>query len=417
MDGVVHTQGRRAAVGSKTLTRAWVCLAIGSVLLGCWGAAAAADTGLAKGLAALLGPRDAAIVAGPDGRILAEAHADQLLVPASILKVITALAALHYLGEEHRFTTDFYLNAEGALVIKGYGDPFLVSERVALMAARLAERIQQVNGLVLDDTYFAHPIVIPGRGTSTRPYDAPNGALCVNFNTFFFQRQNDRWVSAEPQTPLLPFMIGPIEASGLSGGRITLAGNRSEILGYVGELFDHFLNAAGTATGGAVTHGRADPQADTLVWRYTAEDPLTKLIADLLEFSNNFIANQLLLAVGARVNGPPGTIEKGVEALRSYYASKLGITAGHLVEASGLSRQNRVSARTMLLVLERFQPHHALMRRDGRQWYKTGTLHGISTRAGYLAAENGGMYRFVVMINTPGKTTDNVMRLLERDLR
>jgi serine-type D-Ala-D-Ala carboxypeptidase/endopeptidase (penicillin-binding protein 4) len=117
------------------------------------------------------------------------------------------------------------------------------------------------------------------------------------------------------------------------------------------------------------------------------------------------------------VNGPPGTIEKGVEALRSYYASKLGITAGHLVEASGLSRQNRVSARTMLLVLERFQPHHALMRRDGRQWYKTGTLHGISTRAGYLAAENGGMYRFVVMINTPGKTTDSVMRLLERDLR
>lgn len=404
-------------MGRKLGMRVRLGWTIAAMLLSlCWGGTAGADPGLNKRLAALLGHRDAVIVAGPTGRLLAEVHADQLLVPASILKVITALAALHHLGEDYRFPTDFFMDAQGRLVIKGYGDPLLVSERVEQAATRLSEHIDLVNGLVLDDTYFAHPIVIPGRGSSTRPYDAPNGALCVNFNTFFFERLDGRWASAEPQTPLLPFMIGPIEASGLSTGRITLAGNRDEMLRYTGELFHHFLTAAGIATVGAITPGRVDPQADTLVWRYLSNDPLTKLIADLLEYSNNYIANQLLLAMGARVHGAPATVAKGVEVLRSYYATELGITAGQLVEASGLSRQNRVSARTMLQVLERFLPYHALMRREGRQWYKTGTLHGISTRAGYLSADDG-MYHFVVMLNTPGKTTDRIMRMIEGEIR
>jgi serine-type D-Ala-D-Ala carboxypeptidase/endopeptidase (penicillin-binding protein 4) len=373
-------------------------------------------TALSKKLGALLDLRDAAIIAAPDGSILAEVHADRLLVPASILKVVTALAALHYLGEEHRFVTDFYLNPEGRLVIKGYGDPLLVSERVAQIASHLAAKLDTVHGLILDDTYFADPIEIPGRGTSRRAYDAPNGALCVNFNTFAFQRQNGSWNSAEPQTPLLPFMIGPIEASGLNSGRITLAGNRNEILRYSGELFAHFFNTSGIVTNGSVVHGQADPLTDTHVWRYVSEDPLTRIIGDLLVYSNNFIANQLMLAISARDPGPPATVANGVAALQRYYADELGITTGQLVEASGLSRRNQVSARSMLHVLDQFKPHHTLMRRQGRQWYKTGTLQGVNTRAGYLTSKDGGLYRFVVMLNTPGKTTDRVMRLIEGQL-
>jgi serine-type D-Ala-D-Ala carboxypeptidase/endopeptidase (penicillin-binding protein 4) len=386
------------------------------ILLGFAAETAWAGTGLDDQLAAILGPRDAVAVTAPDGRIVAAVHADALLVPASILKVVTSLAALHHLGADHRFATDFFLKPDGQLVIKGYGDPLLVSERVARIATELAQRIERVQGLMLDDTHFDHPLVIPGRGGSARSYDAPNGALCVNFNTFFFERRNGTWVSAEPQTPLLPFMTGPIEASGLRTGRITLAGNRREMLRYSGELFDHFLNKAGIQTSGTVTAGQVDPEGDTLLWRHLSEHHLTRIISDLLYFSNNFIANQLLLAMGAQVHGPPATMEKGMAVLQHYYAETLGITTGTLVEASGLSRQNRISARSMLHVLDQFQPHYTLMRHEGRQWYKTGTLQGVSTRAGYLPAEAGGMYRFVVMINTPGKTTDRVMRLLERQL-
>ncbi|MCJ8501737.1 D-alanyl-D-alanine carboxypeptidase/D-alanyl-D-alanine-endopeptidase [Desulfatitalea alkaliphila] len=377
----------------------------------------AADTTLNERLTALLGPRDAVMVAAPDGNPVVAVRPDALLVPASILKVVTALATLHHLGPEHRFITDFHLDGDNRLAIKGYGDPLLVSERVAAMAAELAGRLERIDGLVLDDTYFDQPLTIPGRGGSARAYDAPNGALCVNFNTFFFERRNGAWASAEPQTPLLPFMIDAIEASGLTSGRITIAGNRHEMLRYTGELFEHFLRDAGVATAGTIAPGLLDTDLHTLLWRHRSEHPLTKIIADLLEFSNNFIANQLLLAMGAQVHGPPATMEKGVAVLQHYYTQHLGITTGTLVEASGLSRHNRVSARTMLHVLARFQPHHHLMRQEGRQWYKTGTLQGVSTRVGYLESEAGGLYRFAVLCNTPGRTTDRIMQLLERNLR
>jgi len=368
-------------------------------------------------LTPLVGARDAVMVAAPDGRILSAIHPDHLLLPASTLKVLTALAALHYLGEEHCFVTDFYTRPQGDLVIRGYGDPLLVSEQVDFIARRLSGQVQQIGDLVLDDSYFSHPLAIPGRSPTMQPYDAPNGALCVNFNTVSFKRDKGRWMSAEPQTPLLPSAISKIEASGLTVGRITLAAERGEILQYAGELMVHFLTQAGVATRGKITFGRVDPQKDTLLWRHYSDKRLTDVIAELLIYSNNFIANQLLLAMGAHVFEPPADVDKGVRALRSYYETVLGLKTGFLAEGSGISRNNRISAQNMMVVLERFEPHHPLMRRQGRQYYKTGTLNGISTRAGYLDASGGGFYRFVVMLNTPGKTTDRIMSVIERECK
>ncbi len=372
---------------------------------------------LTNRLTSLLGPGDAAAVTTPDGHVVAAIHTDRLLIPASILKILTGLAAMHYLGEDYRFPTDFYLSPQNNLVIKGYGDPLLVSERIEEMALRLAEQIEGIGHLVLDDTYFSHPIVIPGRHTTAQPYDAPNGALCVNFNTVFFKKEKGQWTSAEPQTPLMPFAISKIKASGLKSGRITLAADRNEILKYSGELFAFFLKRAGISTGGEMTAGVADSEKDGLLWRYEAPSPMTDVVADLLEFSNNFIANQLMLAMGAKAYGPPATVDKGLRALRSYYADVLGIETGRIEEASGISRGNRISAGVMLQMLSQFEPYRGLMRREGRQWYKTGHLKGVRTRAGYIDRAEGGHYRFVVMINTAGRGTDRIMRIIEEILK
>jgi len=110
--------------------------------------------------------------------------------------------------------------------------------------------------------------------------------------------------------------------------------------------------------------------------------------------------------------GPPGNLEKGVRALVNFAADSLQIKDMAIVEGSGISRNNRVSADQMLQVLAKFEPHRALMRHRGREYYKTGTLQGISTRAGYITSVNGGLYRYVVMVNTPGKSTKPVMRKL-----
>jgi D-alanyl-D-alanine carboxypeptidase/D-alanyl-D-alanine-endopeptidase (penicillin-binding protein 4) len=87
-----------------------------------------------------------------------------------------------------------------------------------------------------------------------------------------------------------------------------------------------------------------------------------------------------------------------------------------ITEGSGISRENRVSAIHMNRILERFEPNRALMRRSKKEYYKTGTLEGIKTRAGYLQSGKGGLYRFVVLLNTPGKSTTRIMRQLTKAL-
>ncbi|RKZ28041.1 hypothetical protein DRQ26_01915, partial [bacterium] len=60
-------------------------------------------------------------------------------------------------------------------------------------------------------------------------------------------------------------------------------------------------------------------------------------------------------------------------------------------------------------ILQEFEPYHNLMRQNGREFYKTGTLKGIKTRAGYIENRKGELFRFVVLINTSGKSTNKIM--------
>jgi len=119
---------------------------------------------------------DSFLVATPQGKILFEKNAHKQRVPASTLKVLTALAALNHFGPSYTFKTDFYMDATGSLIIKGYGDPLLVSEVLHQISAILASRINAVQNIILDDSYFASQIAVPGCDNTTNPYDAPIGA-------------------------------------------------------------------------------------------------------------------------------------------------------------------------------------------------------------------------------------------------
>ena len=78
-----------------------------------------------------IGTQDAILVSDPQGQILFSKHAEKKLIPASTLKIFTSLVALHFLGSDYRFPTEFYLDVHSNLNIKGYGDPLLISEVVA----------------------------------------------------------------------------------------------------------------------------------------------------------------------------------------------------------------------------------------------------------------------------------------------
>jgi len=171
-----------------------------------WTRASCGDTRTQK-IASLIGTEDSLLVVDPDGRIIISKNDTKKLIPASILKIFTSLVAMHYLGPEHRFRTEFFIDNNSNLKIKGFGDPLLISEIVRKISHLLATLLSQstiINDLIVDDSYFSQPLTIPGISSSSQPYDAPNGALCVNFNTVFFKHTKSGYISAEPQTPLLP---------------------------------------------------------------------------------------------------------------------------------------------------------------------------------------------------------------------
>lgn len=375
------------------------------------------NAGTRDDLENLIGKHDALFFTAPDGKIIFSKNSEKMLIPASTLKIFTALVALHYLGPNYKFATEFYIDNEINLKIKGYGDPLLISEVLQEISKKVGTKIKKVSDIVLDYSYFAQPLTIPGVSSSTQPYDAPNGALCVNFNTVNFKQVNGIYVSAEPQTPLLPFALIKINKLGLRHGRIVFSHNNNDCTFYAGHLIKYFLNNEGIQTTGIVKTGSVHKNKDRLILRYVSKFSLEKVISRLLEFSNNYTTNQLLIAAGAKTYGPPGTLDKGVLAALSYAKNILYLEHTHITEGSGISRINKTSAKDMEKILKAFEPYHSLMRHEDREFYKTGTLRGIKTRAGYIENTKGQLYRFVVLINTPGKSTRRIMKKLYQNVK
>jgi len=367
----------------------------------------------AKDLADLkhyIGEQDAVLVADGRGEILFSKNAQKKLIPASTLKILTSLVSLYYLGADYRFTTEFYLDQNENLLVKGYGDPLLVSEVLLEIADVFKTKLIKFNDLVLDDSYFGHPVTIPGVSSSFEPYDAPNGALCVNFNTIYFKKDDHgRYESAEPQTPLLPVVLDRVKKSQLKSGRIVLSAEKKGFLMYAGHLMLYFLKEKGIASNGRVRIGRVSKGKDTLIFKYRSRFSLKEIVIKLLDHSNNFMANQIMIGAGTKIYGPPGTLEKGVRLVSNYAEQILKINGIHIVEGSGISRNNRISAENFDKILKAFEPYHNLMPRKDRAFYKTGTLNGIRTMAGYIANGQERLYRFTLLFNTPGKTTQQVL--------
>jgi D-alanyl-D-alanine carboxypeptidase/D-alanyl-D-alanine-endopeptidase (penicillin-binding protein 4) len=348
------------------------------------------------------GHRDTGILVTDDqGRVLFSQNPQIPYVPASTLKIFTSLAALSQWGELYRFTTLAGYDPDNrVLYMKGLGDPLFLSEAIQDFSRQMtkATRMREVNKIVIDQSYFSPDISIPGTGHSLNPYDATTGALCANFNTIHFtwDAAVRAFVSAEPQTPLLQMFIPDIRNTGLEQGRILLdPGLR---LRYPGLLMAYFLKEQGVTVTGPVETG-SFPALDTIT--LTSPWTLAEVVEKLLRYSNNFMANQVMLALGGHRYGPPATLEKGVRALTDCATDLPGWKTAKIAEGSGISRQNRVTPSQMGALLKAFMPFHTLLPRTDTQYYKTGTLTGIRTRAGYFIGTDHRLYPFVIMGSVP----------------
>jgi serine-type D-Ala-D-Ala carboxypeptidase/endopeptidase (penicillin-binding protein 4) len=359
-------------------------------------------------------PQAGFIAADADGNILAKQLETTKFIPASTLKILTALACLHYLGPAYRFSTEFFLSPHKDLVVKGYGDPLLVSEVWKEISERLALKISVFQDLILDSSYFSPEIRIPGVNASTNPYDAPVGSLCANFNTITFKHNSENTIlSAEPQTPMIPFAKNKIRQLGERNGRYTFSHESREGARYAGELLRYFLEKDGVEGKGCVRHGIRVP-GDSLIYVYRSRFTLEEVLKKMFKFSNNFMANQMLISLGGHVFGAPSTLAKGQKAVLQYARETLGLKDLEFVEGSGISRKNRLSPGDMLRVLKQFRPYRRLLPRMGPFRYKTGTLKGIHARAGFYEKPAGNPGYLVLFLNHEEVDADRFMRCLGR---
>jgi D-alanyl-D-alanine carboxypeptidase/D-alanyl-D-alanine-endopeptidase (penicillin-binding protein 4) len=208
-------------------------------------------------------------------------------------------------------------------------------------------------------------------------------------------------------------VIYRVDKTGLTRGRITLSHQKDELVFYAGRLFKHFFEKSGVNIDGKVLIGRVRP-GDKRILLYRSPFCLAQVVEKMMAYSNNFVANQILLVSGIEHSGPPGTLQKGVMAAREYARNELTMDGLQITEGSGISRKNRITAKTLHQVLLKFKPHYRLLRKDGADFYKTGTLKDISTRVGFIGNNEATRYAYVILCNTPGRSAKTVRnKLLE----
>jgi serine-type D-Ala-D-Ala carboxypeptidase/endopeptidase (penicillin-binding protein 4) len=368
---------------------------------------------------AVLAPSALVLVMDSKGNELVAQNVDGPFVPASVTKVVTAWLAMEVLGGNYRFATRFYLDDKRVLYVRGGGDPFLISEELAPLATRLVAAIgkKPITGIVLDASYYPSSLRIPGIEDTGEAYNALNSALAVNFNTVYAVRSGDKVRSAEKQTPITPLAITQFQMRGPNGeGRISLSQDPTVSLQYAGELIAAFIERSGGSVKGKISTGSV-PEGLKPVYVHRQSRPLSKILVELLRVSNNYIANQVFLEIGAHRTGGPVSLEKSLKVANEMLAAHGLAAAIHLEEGSGISRDNHFTARGLAKVLELFAPHADLLRGHDGGMNKTGTMDGVRTLAGYADTSSHGRVRVVISLTSnDGEMRFRLLRAIESGL-
>jgi len=303
------------------------------------------------------------------------------------------------------------------LYVRGGGDPFLISEELKPLAAELVAAIGKapIAGIVLDASYYPANLRIPGVEDDAEAYDALNSALAVNFNTLSAVRRGAKVRSAEKQTPITPLAIAEFRARGPKGsGRISLR-DPAASLQYAGELIQAFIEQAGGSVNGKISTGTA-PEGLAPVYVHRSR-PLSAILVELMRASNNYIANQVFLEIGAHRLGGPVSLEKSLQVANEMLAAQNLAADIHMEEGSGISRNDRFTARGLAKVLELLAPHAGLLHGHDGGMNKTGTMDGVRTLAGYADTSAHGQVRFVISLaSNDGPMRFRLLREIESAL-
>jgi len=199
--------------------------------------------------------------------------------------------------------------------------------------------------------------------------------------------------------------------------RINISGSSENVLIHTGELFRAFQYQHGISGNGTETE-RETPSDLKLCYVHYSSKALKDVIRAMMLYSNNYIANQIYLTLGTADFGYPATWEKSQKFLRSYLDKNFPEYAKSITfdEGSGISRNNRITARAMIEVLDKFKSHAHLLPYEDGMFIKSGTLRDVYAYAGYFV--RGERHdSFVIILNQKKNYRDRILQLLEQRYR
>ena len=398
--------------------------------------------------------------------LLLTLNIDEPRNPASVIKVLTTYAGLELLGQNYKWQTKFYISGNikeetlhGDLIIKGGGDPFLTKENFLYSLLTLqAKGIKHINGnLLIDNSLFEIESGYPG-DFDNRPYRIYNvfpNATLLNFNAHefnFIPKINNVTIYADPPASnmvienKLRFLKSRkctrnnnlinmnvdyekektivkfsgtylINCSAYKISRSVMP-NDQYIYGVFKSLWE---NMGGTITG---NFGERDTSQAKLF--HTIDSyPLGEIVTYINKYSNNVMAKQLLLTIAAETENTAGRNAIGRRVIKNWLMG-LGISTDNLFieNGSGLSRNTRISARTLGQLLE-YAYRNSLQSEflsslslngvngtakkrlkgivpKGMVRIKTGSINDVKSMAGYVHSKSGQRYIVVSLHNYPG---------------
>jgi serine-type D-Ala-D-Ala carboxypeptidase/endopeptidase (penicillin-binding protein 4) len=331
--------------------------------------------------------------------------------PASTIKLVTTWLALEELGPAYTWPTDVHLDGElrdgvlqGNLIIKGFGDPYFITESMWLLQRQLQLRgLRHINGdLLIDNSYFVNEYGDAGEfdDEPLRIYNVLPDAFLVNFQAvrYFFTPAVDGktvQVAADPLPANLHIDNRLTTRGGYCGGylngvsvqpadnsvndRMVLSGRyprdckeysltRSVLTApsYAYGVFRTLWEQTGGTLEGGWRIGLAPQMPKFSVVQdggaiYSGPQPFVRMnsppLADVIryinKYSNNVMARHLFLTMGAQAYGAPANLQKAREAASVALVQRgLDFPELYLDNGAGLSRDARIAAGSLAQVLE-----------------------------------------------------------------
>lgn len=390
-------------------------------------------------------------------------NASSRMNPASSTKLITTLAALEKMGPAFTFSTKVYSQGDD-LVIQGNGDPYLVSERLWLLAKDVARfGLKKVNSIKINNSNFSENYKgLMGWDNSGEPFTAVVSATSLNFNSLEIHvipvPEGKARIEVGPVANGYARIVGSVAMVDGNRRNVTVRPLRTEgdkeifeisgTLGrsasasvyyasvaspesYVAHVFAAMLRENGVSVAkdfGGSSFARIPASANLVASQESL--PLLDQVRLYNTFSNNFMTEQVFQAMGAYGTGEPASLSKSRQVAMEYLKARPNCTDSEIDNGSGLSWETKVSARCFVELLQNSYRDFRIFadflgslpiggqtgtlksrfRKVGpsfEPWKvraKTGTLwsrHAVTSLVGFTQAASGQLVAFALVLNDP----------------